>query len=335
MARDVALVLSSGGPRGFAYIGAIEELQARGYRITSVAGCSIGSLVGGIFAAGGIDAFKEWLFALDHFKVMSLMDFSISRNHLVKGERVIRAIEQVVPDVRIEDLPVPFACVATDLYTGEPVVFREGPLFDAIRASISIPSMFRPVKWRHRTLIDGGIVNTFPLDLVQRHPGDIVFGFDVNVVDTDAINRFLLDVDRTEKDEEIFERRTLSQIDKLRRASDVTLIEKVRRIGGQGRELLRHRLDSGSAVRRLTAESAREKIPVSAEDNYYTILNRSFSLMNHTIAALQSRMAPPEILVTMPFDAYSTIADYGRGREIAEYGRTLTAEALDRYEANQ
>ena len=138
--KNVALALSSGGPRGFAYIGAIEELQSRGYTITSVAGASAGALVGGIFAAGGLDSFKEWLFGLDPVKVMTLMDFSVSKNYLVKGDKVINAIKEVVPEVNIEDLPIPFTAIATDLYTGEEVIFREGPLFDAIRASISIPS---------------------------------------------------------------------------------------------------------------------------------------------------------------------------------------------------
>ena len=95
--KKVALALSSGGPRGFAYIGAIEELLARGYEITSIAGTSAGSLVGGIYAAGGLDAFKEWLYGLDPVKVVSLMDFSISKNYLVKGERVIRGITERVP----------------------------------------------------------------------------------------------------------------------------------------------------------------------------------------------------------------------------------------------
>ena len=140
--KNVALVLASGGPRGFAYIGAIEELQARGYNITSVAGASAGSLVGGIYAAGGIKAFKEWICALEPMKIMSLMDVSVSKTYLVKGEKVIKAIEARVPEVNIEDLEIPFTAVATDLYTGEEVVFRKGPLFQAIRASISIPSYF-------------------------------------------------------------------------------------------------------------------------------------------------------------------------------------------------
>ena len=191
MKKKVALALASGGPRGFAFIGAIEELQARGYEITSVSGTSAGALVGGIFAAGGMQAFKEWLYSLDPVKVMKLMDFSISKNYLVKGDKVIRAIKERVPEVHIEDLPIPFSAIATDLFTGEEVVFREGPLFDAIRASISIPSMFRPVKWKGRTLVDGGMVNTFPLNRVQRTPGDILVGFNVNEIDAAEIQGFL------------------------------------------------------------------------------------------------------------------------------------------------
>ena len=172
MGKDVALVLSSGGPRGWAYIGAIEELTRRGYDITSIAGTSIGSLVGGIYAAGKLEDVKEWLFTLDAWKVFDLMDLSLSMNHLVKGDKVIGALKEIVPDVNIEDLRIPYRAVAADLYTGEEVVFDQGPLFDAIRASISIPSLFRPVKYGYRTLVDGGIVNTMPIDKVVRKEND-------------------------------------------------------------------------------------------------------------------------------------------------------------------
>ena len=187
--KKVALALSSGGPRGFAYIGAIEELLSRGYEITSVAGSSAGSLVGGIFAAGGLEAFKEWLCKLDPMQVVTLMDFSFSKNYLVKGDRVINAIKKRVPEVNIEDLPIPFTAVATDLHTGEEVVFREGPLFQAIRASISIPSMFRPVRWKGRTLIDGGMVNTMPLNRFLRCTGR---GQDAALADRLSYNKVLV-----------------------------------------------------------------------------------------------------------------------------------------------
>ena len=319
--KDIALVLSSGGPRGFAYIGAIEELLSRGYRITSVAGSSVGSLVGGIYAAGALDAFKQWLFTLDNFKVMALMDVSISRRYLVKGERVIEAIKKVVPDVDIRSLSIPYCAVATDLYTGEEIVFREGPLFDAIRSSISIPSMFRPVKMGHRTLVDGGVVNTFPLDRVARSGEDLLVGFNVNAVDAEHINLFLQERERLTEEEMRMTEAALSV--------KGSLIERVKAVGARGQELVKER----RAARELVSQSRSRRIPTDADDNYYTILDRSFSLMNHSLARLAVRCNPPDILVEMPFDAYSAISDYGRGAEIAEKGRELMAAALDRYEA--
>lgn len=147
--KDVALVLSSGGPRGFAYIGAIEELERRGYHITSIAGSSIGSLVGGIYAAGRLHEFKEWLFNLSNWQIMKLLDVSIGRNYLLKGTKVINAIKTVVPEVMIEDLEIPYVAVATDLYTGEPHEFHSGPLFDAY----AHPSPFPPCSSLSKTVI--------------------------------------------------------------------------------------------------------------------------------------------------------------------------------------
>ena len=298
--KKVALALASGGPRGFAYIGAIEELQSRGYEITSVSGTSAGALVGGIFAAGGMQAFKEWLYGLDPVKVMALMDFSFSKNYLVKGDKVIKAIKERVPDIRIEDLPIPFTAVATDLYTGEEVVFRDGPLFDAIRASISIPSMFRPVKWKGSTLVDGGMVNTFPLNRVQRTPGDILVGFNVNEIDAAEIQGFL--------------------------DSRAALTE------GKADKPLLQRIQTTLQEFRLVADGKEEHLPVSAGDNYFKILQRSFGIMNCTIARMGIELTKPDILVDLPFDTYHGVYGYSHAKEIAEVGRSLMAEALDRYE---
>ena len=301
MKKKAALALASGGPRGFAYIGAIEELLSRGYAITSVSGTSAGALVGGIYAAGGLQAFKEWLYGLDPVKVMSLMDFSISKNYLVKGDKVIKAIKERVPDVSIEDLPIPFTAVATDLYTGEEVLFREGPLFDAIRASISIPSMFRPVKWKGRTLVDGGMVNTLPLNRVQRTPGDILVGFNVNEIDAAEIQGFL--------------------------DSRAALME-----GRDGMPLL-SRIQTDLQAFRLNADGRSERLPVNADDNFASILQRSFGIMNSTIARMGIENCPPEILVSLPFDSYHGVYGYTHAPEIVERGRALMAEALDTYEA--
>ena len=120
--RDVALVLSSGGARGLAHIGAIEELLNEGYHITSIAGCSMGALIGGVYAAGKLEDFREWMKTIDRKKMLELTDFSFSLNHLVKGSRIIEAIMEFVPDVPIEELPIPYCAVATDWISGKEVV---------------------------------------------------------------------------------------------------------------------------------------------------------------------------------------------------------------------
>lgn len=298
--KNVALVLSSGGPRGFAYIGAIEELLDRGYKITSIAGVSAGSLIGGIYAAGGLDAFKEWLFGLDPMDVVTLMDFSLSRNYLVKGEKVIRTIKKKVPEVNIEDLPIPFTAIATDLFTGEEVIFREGPLFEAIRASISIPSMFKPAEYRGRTLVDGGIVNTFPLNRVQRTPGDILVGFNVNQIDISAVQEFL---------------------------DNRAAINKKKSDGN-----LLGRIQASIQELRLIADGRDEHLPVSANENYFKILQRSFGIMNGALARMGIDLTPPDILVDLPFDTYHGVYGYSHAQEVAQIGRNLMAEALNRYE---
>lgn len=178
--KNVALVLSSGGARGLAHIGAIEEIEAQGYHITSVAGCSMGALIGGIYAAGKLKEFREWMKTIDRKKMLELTDFSFSINHLVKGSRIIEAIMEIVPDMKIEDLPIPFCAVATDWKGGHEVVFRSGSLFDAIRASISLPSFFDPVRRDGMILIDGGVTNPIPLNRVDRQDGDILVGIDVS-----------------------------------------------------------------------------------------------------------------------------------------------------------
>ena len=180
MKKDVALVLSSGGARGLAHIGAIEELEANGYHISSIAGCSMGALIGGVYATGKLNEFREWMKTIDRKKMLELTDFSLSLNHLVKGKRIIEAIMEFVPDVAIEDLPIPYCAVATDLKAGKEVVFCKGSLFEAIRASISLPSFYAPVVRDDMILIDGGVMNPIPLNRVKRHAGDILVGIDVS-----------------------------------------------------------------------------------------------------------------------------------------------------------
>jgi len=180
MAKDVALALSSGGARGLAHIGAIEELEAQGYRVTSIAGCSMGALIGGVYAAGKLSEFREWMKTVDRKKMLELTDFSLSLNHIVKGNRIIEAIMEFVPDMAIEELPITYCAVATDWKAGREVVLNKGSLFEAIRASISLPSFYEPVQRDGMILIDGGVINPIPMNRVKRKDGDILVGVDVS-----------------------------------------------------------------------------------------------------------------------------------------------------------
>ena len=149
--RRAALVLAGGGARGVAHIGAIEELESQGFEVHAVAGTSMGALVGGMYASGHLEPFKEWMYTLDKYKVFGLVDFALSTEGLVKGDRVMRAMKELVPDVKIEKMPLPFAAVAADLLTGREVV-----------------------------LVDGGTVNPLPLNRVRREPGDVLVAVDVS-----------------------------------------------------------------------------------------------------------------------------------------------------------
>ena len=324
--KNVALVLSSGGPRGFAYIGAIEALEEHGYTITSIAGTSIGSLVGGIYAAGKLAEFKEWLYSLDAWEVFSLMDLSIGKNHFVKGDKVIDAIMQIVPNINIEDLPIPYCAVATDLYTGREVLFDYGPLFRAIRASISIPSLFRPVKFGLTTLIDGAITNCLPLNRVRRTEGDLLVAFDVNDVNEEEINLIL----RREHEARLIDKQfelevhedLLDVIHDFKHDTDMSLIKRLKHAGSRSMEVLKDVFNYRRAFN--------EDDSLDYGDNYYDLLDRTFSLMNHKNTELMLELYKPDILVKMPFDSYGEISDYAKAGEISDRGYQLMCEALER-----
>jgi NTE family protein len=159
----VSLVLGSGGARGLAHIGVIQWLTENGYEIRSIAGSSMGALVGGIFATSKLEAYAEWVLALERIQVVRLLDPAFGRPGLFKGERIMGVLRELIGDFAIEDLPVAFTAVATDLESGEEVWLRDGKLFDAIRASIAIPLIFTPFEYRGRKLLDGGLVNPVPI----------------------------------------------------------------------------------------------------------------------------------------------------------------------------
>jgi len=179
-AVSVSLALGSGGARGLAHIGVIEWLLEHGYAIRSIAGSSMGALVGGIYAARKLDVYADWVLELERTQVLRLLDPAFARGGLLKGERVMGVLRELVGHHDIETLPVSFTAVAADLASGEEVWLREGKLFDAIRASIATPLFFTPFRLGERLLADGALVNPLPLAPMLHDRTDLTVAIDLN-----------------------------------------------------------------------------------------------------------------------------------------------------------
>ena len=159
----VALALGAGGAKGLAHIGVIEEIEAQGYRIVAIAGSSMGALIGGIHAMGKLDVYRDWVCALARLDVLRMVDWTFSGGGLIKGERIIGTLRGLIGDILIEELPMAFTAVATDLDREREVWLRRGSLFDAIRASIAVPTVFRPHHIKGHRMVDGALLNPVPV----------------------------------------------------------------------------------------------------------------------------------------------------------------------------
>ena len=223
-------------------------------------------------------------------------------------------------------MPIPYRAVATDLYTGREVVFDHGPLFRAIRASISIPSLFRPVKYGLTTLIDGAIVNCLPLNRVERTEGDLLVAFDVNDVDEEEISLIL----HREHEARLMDKQfklevheeLLDVIHDFKHDTDMSLIKRLKHAGSRSMEVLKGVFNYRRAFN--------EDDSLDYGENYYDLLDRTFSLMNHKNTELMLELYKPDILVKMPFDSYGEISDYAKAREISDRGYQLMKEALEK-----
>ena len=174
MEKSVALVLSSGGSRGLAHVGVINELEKQGFKISTVAGSSIGAVIGGLYAMGKLPEYTVWAKTLNRKAVLGLMDFTLTKNGLLKGDRVFDKMKSFIPDVNIEKMNIPFVAVATDILNEKEVAFRSGSFYDAIRASIAIPAIITPAKYKDTFLLDGGVLNPIPIEQVVRKNGDML-----------------------------------------------------------------------------------------------------------------------------------------------------------------
>ena len=178
--KTVSLVLGSGGARGLAHIGVIHWLEENDFKIKSIVGCSIGAVIGGIYAAGKLDVYEQWVRCLTKVDIVTMLDLSWDKSGLVRGEKIVNTLIGLVGEKLIEDLPISYTAVATDLKGQKEVWIRSGSLFDAMRASFAIPLFFTPFKLKGIDLVDGGVLNPVPIAPVFGDETDMTIAVDLN-----------------------------------------------------------------------------------------------------------------------------------------------------------
>ncbi len=289
--KDVALVLASGGARGFAHVGVIRVLEKYGFNIHSVAGASMGSLIGGMYCTGELENFIDFMDTVDLREMLKYIDINLGPGGMIKGDKVIAKLKELIPDRDIEDLNIPYCAIATDIKTGDEKVFKSGKLYDAIRASISIPAVFTPHVVDGHYYVDGGVVNPLPTNRIHRKRGDMLIAVSIN--DTDPDN-YTLPIPAKDKKRD---RETPEALKKV--------LEKVEKLF----EKNNHKNE------RLTSMN---------------ITDKTVALMINQMSMLTLQVAPADIEIHLPIDSYSSF-DFYKAKEIIAYGEAAAEKAVQAY----
>ena len=292
MKKRVALALGSGGARGIAHIGVIREFEENGFEITSVAGASMGALIGGVYAAGKLDEYEQWLTSLSKMDIFNLVDFTISSKGIIKVDKVLNEIQKFMPDRMIEDLPVAYTAVATDLAKNSEVVLNSGSLYEAIKASVSIPMLITPVQKNDTLFVDGGVLNPVPVNRVKRNGDDMLIAVNVN-----AFIPFKNGHSHSgQQDWPWFER-----LHKLKLNSFLKQLP----LNGNGN-------GNGSKTNGL---------------GYFNLLTKTSAVMLNRIMELTLKLTPPDILIEVSRDS-AGIFDFYKAKEMIELGRKAARKAI-------
>ncbi len=296
--KTLSLVLGSGGARGLAHIGAIQAIEEAGWTIESIAGSSMGALVGGMYAAGKLDVYTEWVKKLQQSDVLRLVDWTLSGGGLIRGDKIIKRLREMVGDVDIEDLQIDFTAVAVDIEHGREIWLSDGSLFEAIRSSFAIPGLFTPHRYRGRLLVDGGILNPIPVAPTLRCLTDATF-----VINCNGPARGSMD------DREVDPPSATLAIDRTT-ADDAGVVDR---------------------LRRFFADLADRDGENDDEPGLVAILIKSLETMESVITRQHLAVFRPDRVVDIPRDA-CMIHEFHRANELIDLGRARTIEVLKSFD---
>ncbi|MCB1760794.1 MAG: patatin-like phospholipase family protein [Gammaproteobacteria bacterium] len=289
--KSVSLVLGSGGARGLAHIGVIQWLEEKGFEIESISGSSMGALVGGIHAIGELDAYTQWVKALRQIDVLRLLDFSFQSSGLIKGDRVISALKELTGDRNIEELPISFTAVATNVNDQKEVWLNHGSLFDAIRASIAIPTIFTPVRYRGKILVDGGLINPIPIAPTLKDKTDLTVAVDLSAGPDPRCSGRIEERHHSEEERNSYRQRILQFVDGLQQ--------------------------------RLSRSN-------DEEPGMFDVISNAMETMQNTIARFKLASYSPDVIISIPRNSCAFYEFY-RAEEMIEIGRCHAEQVMGAY----
>jgi NTE family protein len=318
----VALALGSGGARGYAHIGVIEALRTRGFEIVGITGSSMGAMVGGLHAAGRLDEFADWAKSLTQRTILRLLDPSITAAGAMRAEKILEAVRDILGPVTIEELPIPYTAVATDLLAGKSVWFQHGPLDEAIRASIAIPGVIAPHEVGGRLLADGGILDPLPMAPLAAVNADLTIAVGVSGSEV---------IDKREPEPGA----TVDFLNRMLRSTSALLDASA----------VRSLLDRPTARAVLSRFGADTWSEESASDDgavlddalgvpklgSFEVMYRAFDIAQSALTRHMLSAYPPDLLIEVPRSTCRSL-DFHRAAEVIDVGRVLADQALNALE---
>ena len=324
MAKRVALALGSGGARGYAHIGVINELRSRGYEVVGVAGSSMGALVGGLFAAGSLQEFTEWSTTLTQRAVLRLLDPSITAAGVFRAGRFLDAVREILGEITIEELPIPYTAVTTDLLAGKSVWLQRGLLTEAIRASIAIPGVIAPHVLNGRLLADGGILDPLPMAPIASANADLTVAVSVSGMEADQAG----DVPAGPET-----KATRERLNKLLRSTSA-LFDRFGTAEVVDPDDVPDDTDDTDGVTDddTLADDVRES--AMPKLGSFAVMMRTIDIAQAALARHQMAAYPPDVLIEVPRTACRSL-DFHRAAEVIALGHELAARALYRLETGE